>query len=925
MPPQYVGRSFGRYRVVEAIGAGGMGEVYRARDEQLNRDVAVKCLSSTTPDASRGRMRREAYALSKLNHPNIATVHDFGHEDGVDYVVMELIRGRSLADRLEDGPIPIAEAVAIAGQVAAGLEDAHAHGVVHRDLKPGNVMLTERGQVKVVDFGVAWHAPDLGDQTMTSAQAGPISGTLPYMAPEQIRGDQPDARADVWSLGVLLFELVTGRRPFDPPNALLIAERILNSEPPSARALNPDVPVWLDALIARALEKPVDRRIQTMGDMRALLRGPAEAPRGAAPRPAPARTGPPRRRHRVVAVALVLVAAIAAGIVAGRRFFTGGGQVEPPRTALLVADTVNRTGDAAFDETVVELLSTSLEQSQSLAIYPRTRVSHVLELMRRDATAPIDVETGREILQREGLGALVTSTVSRLGDSFVLLVTVEDAAGSRLASSRQVFEQAGELPSRIDAAVREVREGLGESTGSIQANAVPLAEVTSGSLDAVRLYTRGRQRLYAGDPEGAMALFRSALELDPDFAMAHEYIGVAYTNVQDLARAEQHVARAVELADRVPAAERHKILGDFHMLRRNYSDACTQFELLVELRPLDPTPLMSLGWCKGLRFDYTGAVADTRRALSMQPTVRAKVNLARLIFLGGSPADAATQLREVLAEQPDNMQARFVAGQADLALRRLDAAAGSYRALVAAGGSWELEGHLGLADIALARGHLDEAAEHLEATERIAGRLGNARTRGRASVILAEIAAARDGRGAAVPRLASLEGTRDPVLQWLVARTLGAAPAVRSPAIQPAGAAETARPDRSLGAMLAAEIALSRGDTDTAVRQADLAWELERSVNARETQARAYAAAGRAADAAACYEEVLARTPERIDALDKPGFHRVIDVEYRLGVLLDDMGEKARARAAFERFLAVRTAADGPREADARRRLAATR
>jgi serine/threonine protein kinase len=173
MPAQYVGRTFGRYRVVEAIGAGGMGEVYRARDEHLNRDVAVKCLSSDTPDESRGRMRREAHALSKLNHPNIATVHDFGHEDGVDYVVMEFIRGVSLADRLKGGPLAPGEAISIAEQVAAGIEEAHAHGLVHRDLKPGNVMLTTRGQVKVVDFGVAWHAPDLAGPIAAGAMTRP--------------------------------------------------------------------------------------------------------------------------------------------------------------------------------------------------------------------------------------------------------------------------------------------------------------------------------------------------------------------------------------------------------------------------------------------------------------------------------------------------------------------------------------------------------------------------------------------------------------------------------------------------------------------------------------------------------------------------------------------------------------------------------
>lgn len=874
MPAPYVGRTLGRYRVVEAIGAGGMGDVYRARDEQLNRDVALKCLSSSTPDESRGRMRREAYALSKLNHPNIATVHDFGETDGVDYVVMELIRGRSLADRLETGPISIAEAVAIAGQVAAGLEDAHAHGVVHRDLKPGNVMLTERGQVKVVDFGVAWHAPDLGDHTMTSAQAGPISGTLPYMAPEQIRGEQPDARADVWSLGVLLFELVTGRRPFDPPNALLTAERILNSDPPSARSLNPEVPVWLDALIAAMLHKSPLHRVQSMRDVTAALQSSGTT-RLVAERPAARSRG---RRAWPAAAAVLLIAGVsAAGWYALRP--------APSVAALpvLVADPVNRTGEAAFDDTVLELLSTSLEQSRTVALYPRTRVGHVLNLMRRDPGAPVDDTVAREVVQREGLAALVTSSVSRLGDAYVLVIGVEAADGRSLGSSRQVFRDAGELPSRIDAAVHDIRSALGESRASIRSNAMPLADVTSASLDAVRLYTRGRQRLQAGDAEGSLALFRNALELDPDFAMAHGYLGVAYTNLQDLVRAERHVARAVELAGQLPAAERHKILGDYHMLRRNYDEACSHLQVLVELRPLDPTPLISLGWCKGLQYDFAGGIAATRRAVDMQPTARARINLGRLIFLGGDAGQALAQMNELLRDQP-SMQARFVAAQAALVLRRFDEAQRLYEAMRDGGGNWAVEGHFGLADLALAAGRAADAGRELRAALGIAQREGNALAEARAAVLLAELAR-RDDRAEEAERLLSaLDGASQPQVRFLVVREHARAGRLRDAAAwlsepEQAGWAAT---DRALVEVLRAELALARGDAPGAVRAADAAWLLDRSVVVRETQARAYEAADRGPDAADAWREVLARAAERTDAVDKPGFHRVVEAERRL-------------------------------------------
>ena len=875
MPAQYVGRTLGRYRVVEAIGAGGMGEVYRAHDEHLRRDVALKCLSGEAAADAAGRMRREAHALSKLNHPNIATVHDFGHEDGVDFVVMELIQGESLATKLRRGAIPFEGALIIARQIAAGLEEAHAHGVVHRDLKPGNVMVTTRGQVKIVDFGLAWQAPDLSSPTMTNVGAGPLMGTLPYMAPEQIRGGQADQRADIWALGVLLYEMVTRRLPFEGSNQLMTAERILNSEPEPVRALNAEVPGWLEGLIAAMLHKSPAQRVQSMREVSAALH--ASDTTGMIVAMQAARGGR-RRRRRLAAGAVVLAAAAT----------VGGWYLLRPAPAvaavpLLVADPVNRTGDAAFDDTVIELLSTSLEQSRSVALYPRTRVAHVVGLMRRDPAAPIDDAVAREIVQREGLAGLVTSSVSQLGAAYVLVVGVEGAEGRSLGSSRQVFSNPGELPAQIDKAVAEVRSALGESRASIRTNATPLADVTSSSLDAVRLYTRGRQRLQAGDAEGAMALFRNALDLDPDFAMAHEYLGVAYTNVQDLASAEKHVARAVELADRLPAAERHKILGDYHMLRRDYDEACSHLQVLVELRPLDPTPLISLGWCKGLRYDFAGAVADTRRAVDMQPSPRARINLARLIFMGGGAEQALGLMNEVLRESP-SLQGHFVAAQAAMVARRFEQAARHYEVLRNAGGNWGVEGRFGLADLALAHGRADEAVSELTEARGIARREGNAVAEAQAAVLLAELA--RDGgRPDDDERLLStLDVGAQRVVRFLVARAHARAGRARAAgALLPDPAPEGwAAADRALVELIRAELALARGDAAGAVRAADAGWLLDRSVVVRETQARAYEAVGRGADAADAWREVLARAAERTDAIDKPGFHRVVEAERRL-------------------------------------------
>ena len=898
-----------------------MGEVYRARDEHLAHDVAIKFLAPGAAPADQRRMQREAHALSTLNHANIATIHDFVHDEAGDFVVMERIAGESLATKLKSGPLEVPAALEIARPIASGLDEAHQHGIIHRDLKPGNVMVTPKGQVKIVDFGIAEPIkPDADAATVTFSEAGRTMGTLAYMAPEQIRGATIDPRTDVWGLGAVLYEMLAGRPPFVEQNSLLLADAVLNRVPARPAALNSAVPDAVDRAVMRALNKTADDRFASAGELISSLglTAPGTGSQSIVLTPAPV-------RKRIGVLVGLSVAAVAALAVVFWSLF--GSRPDAPVTKLtvLVGDAVNRTGDPAFDGILVELLSASLEQSRAISAFPRNGLPAVLANMQKASATPIDEQVGREIITRAGLGALVMTSLSRLGDSYVLVVTMTDPNGKPIGSASETFKEPSELPARMDASARTLRARVGESDAAIRKASVPLAEVTSSSLDAVRFFTQARQRQYAGDPVGAIALYKQAIALDPKFAMAYEYIGVAYTNLQDPVHAEEYLSQAVKLAERVPEAERHKILADYHMLRRNYDEACPHFEVIAELRPLDPTSFLSLGLCKSFRFDYKGGIADTARGLKMQATQRARVNLAWLYFLGGDPQTALLGANKLREEVPNNLQAHFVAAQAQLALGQIDVALQTYRTMEALGGPAQMQGLMGLADVALATGRWKDARTHLTAAVALADGQQNTLASGRIRTAMAELALT-EGRAAAVPALVeAMKDRSNPILVYLAGRTLARAGRIAEAdkvrATMSSGA-DVVPADRSLAAMLTAEIALARRDSTAAVTAADAAWSHEGSVLARETQARAYASAGRKADAAAAYEDVLKRQTERIAAHDAQSFHRVVQDQYQLAVLLDEAGQRERAKPLFEKIVSLWTGESGALGADAKRRLA---
>src|SRR6202158_4522297 len=272
-----IGQKFSHYRIIEQIGAGGMGVVYRAHDEQLDRDVAIKVLPPRTlgDETARTRFRQEALSLAKLNHPGIATVHEFNTQDGTDFLVTEYIPGITLDRKLAGGMLPTDEIIALGLQLAQGLAAAHEQGIVHRDLKPGNLRITPEGRLKILDFGLARlmpHASDLG-MTATLTQSQEVTGTLPYMAPEQLRGEPADARTDLWASGAVLYEMATGRRPFRENNSALLINSILNQKPEPPSKSNTEISPGLENVILKALNKDPARRHQTARDLGLELEG----------------------------------------------------------------------------------------------------------------------------------------------------------------------------------------------------------------------------------------------------------------------------------------------------------------------------------------------------------------------------------------------------------------------------------------------------------------------------------------------------------------------------------------------------------------------------------------------------------------------------------------------------------------------------
>ncbi len=639
------GGTIGHYEIVEKLGEGGMGVVYKVRDTHLDRFAAIKVLPPekvADPERKR-RFVQEAKAASALNHPNIVTIYDIDQQDGVDYIAMEHIQGRTLEQLIGRKGMKLGEALKCAVQIADALSRAHAAGIIHRDLKPGNIMVNgpasgQPGLVKVLDFGLAkLTEPAPGEEASTrtlkpTTEEGAIVGTVAYMSPEQAEGKPLDARSDIFSFGALLYEMITGRRAFQKESNISTLAAILNQEP---AALSAEIPHDLEKIVKRCLRKDPTQRFQTMADLKVALEELKEESESGKLMAVPAR--PRKRRFPWPAAALaMLVVLAAAGVFVWQR-----AHAKPltDRDVLVLADFTNTTGDPVFDVTLREALAAQLEQSPFLKILGDEQMRQDLRFMGRSAGERITNQVAREICQREGEKAMIGGSVAGLGKTYAIALQATNCqTGDSMAREQAEAEDKDHVLRAVATAATRMRARLGEPLASIQKLAVPPEQVTTTSLEAFQAFALGRAQQSLGMYLAAIPFYQHAVELDPNFAMAYNRMAAMYESAGDLARGNEYRKKAFALVDRVSEREQLTISAAYYFTVLGELDkAAGVYQLLARTYPREQAFHNQLGliydrtgqWEKALWEFQEGGRLDPRQAALYNNQVLTYVRLDR--------------------------------------------------------------------------------------------------------------------------------------------------------------------------------------------------------------------------------------------------------------------------------------------------------
>jgi serine/threonine protein kinase/tetratricopeptide (TPR) repeat protein len=639
-----------------------MGEVWFAEDDKLHRPVALKRLTrgAQGDGEARRRMLREAQRACALNSDHIAGVYDVLEESGETFLVMEYVEGETLRQRLHR-PVTLKEFFEIAPQCAEALAAAHQNAIVHCDVKPENIMLTPEGRVKVLDFGLAKHLPR-SDQSSTLDRTGLFGGTSGYMAPEVLREQLPDARSDVFSLGVVLYEMLTRRRPFSAAGFVATSEQILHTTPPPIREYNPNVSAALEGVVMKALSKSPEQRQANGGELLRELRLLQDRTE---PKPHPSAS---LNLNALWHSAIVIIASALA--ISLTTWWMHHRVRIPERGWVLISDFDNSGNPSLPDKGVREGFTIALQQSKYVNIFPRARAYEVLERMKKGDASRIDETLGREICQRESLPLLLGGTIERQGNVYQVTVRgVDPAQGTMMFAEIERFSREDEFFEKADALAKKIRKDMGESLDRIAKNSRALARVTTSSLAALQLYSRAKDAQYSGKEDEVESLLKGALQLDHDFAMAHLRLGQYYSAVvgkNEKALAE--VERAYELRQSVSEREQHRIEAHYYDLQERYDEKAQALSVLVNLYPDDEEAHTELAFAYYDLGLLDKAIAESREALKLNAfSAPAYGGLVLYLARANRPEEALAVMQQASRRGVSSTRIHWAAGLALLA------------------------------------------------------------------------------------------------------------------------------------------------------------------------------------------------------------------------------------------------------------------